>query len=211
MSDETAVKSEATKPVKKLTFDWLNRRVHLYLALALLPWFLVYGVSSVSFSHPDWFEKGPPNKVLFEREYQLEPIPADADLKPIGEKIQKDAGLEGHFSVYRPGNGSINLWATTFMKSTNATYDPKNHTLRAEETVFTFRGLLGRLHTRGGFENPDILHQAWGVIVDVVQVGIVLWVISGFVIWWKMKRYRLWGLLATATGIASFAIFMAGL
>ena len=44
MSDETAVKSETTAPGRKLTFDWLNRRVHLYLALALLPWFLVYGV-----------------------------------------------------------------------------------------------------------------------------------------------------------------------
>ena len=92
MSDETALKSETTTPGRKLTFDWLNRRTHLYLALLLLPWFLVYGVSSVSFSHPDWLGKSPPNKVLFDREYHLDPIAADADLKSIGDKIQKDAG-----------------------------------------------------------------------------------------------------------------------
>ena len=162
MSDETTIKSEATKPGRKLTFDWLNRRVHLYLAMALLPWFLVYGVSSIFFSHPAWFAKAPPNKVLFEREYQLDPIAADADLKPIGAKIQKDAGLEGHFNVFRGQNGAINLWTTTFMKSTQVTYDPKNHTLKAENSVFRFPSLLTRLHTRGGFERPGLLHQAWG-------------------------------------------------
>ena len=211
MSDETITKSEATTPGRRLTFDWLNRRMHLYLALALLPWFLVYGASSVFFSHPTWFEKAPPNKVLFERAYELEPIPADADLKPIGARIQKDAGLEGHFNVFRSPSGSINLWTTTFMKSTQVTYDPKNHTLKAENSVFRFGSMLTRLHTRGGFDNPGLLHQAWSIIVDLVQLAIVLWVISGFIMWWKLRRHRTWGLLATAAGIISFAIFMANL
>ena len=34
-----------------MTFSHVNRRVHLYLALALLPWFFMYGISSVPFVH----------------------------------------------------------------------------------------------------------------------------------------------------------------
>ena len=35
----------------------LNRRVHLYLGLALLPWFLMYGVSSIPFAHNAFFDQ----------------------------------------------------------------------------------------------------------------------------------------------------------
>ena len=40
-----------------MTYSHLNRRVHLYLGLALLPWFLMYGVSSVVFAHTSFFER----------------------------------------------------------------------------------------------------------------------------------------------------------
>ena len=39
-----------------MTFPHFNRRLHLYLGLALLPWFLMYGLSSVPFAHSQYFE-----------------------------------------------------------------------------------------------------------------------------------------------------------
>ena len=38
-----------------MTFSHLNRRVHLYLGLALLPWFFMYGISSLPFAHNQFF------------------------------------------------------------------------------------------------------------------------------------------------------------
>ena len=40
-----------------MTFSHLNRRLHLYLGLALLPWFFMYGISSVPFAHNQFFEQ----------------------------------------------------------------------------------------------------------------------------------------------------------
>ena len=40
-----------------MTFSHLNRRTHLYLGLALLPWFVMYGISSVPFAHNQVFEQ----------------------------------------------------------------------------------------------------------------------------------------------------------
>ena len=40
-----------------MSFSHINRRVHLYLGLALLPWFLMYGVSSVPFAHTQFFDQ----------------------------------------------------------------------------------------------------------------------------------------------------------
>jgi hypothetical protein len=37
------------------TFDKINRRTHLYLGLFLMPWLLMYGVSSFIVIHQSWF------------------------------------------------------------------------------------------------------------------------------------------------------------
>ena len=38
-----------------MTLNLILRRTHIYLALFLLPWFGMYGISSLPFSHPEWF------------------------------------------------------------------------------------------------------------------------------------------------------------
>lgn len=40
-----------------MSFNHFNRRLHLYLAMFLLPWVLMYGLSSLPFSHHDFFEE----------------------------------------------------------------------------------------------------------------------------------------------------------
>ncbi|MEO8425771.1 MAG: hypothetical protein ABI651_01535 [Verrucomicrobiota bacterium] len=38
-----------------ITFDRINRRTHLYLGLILIPWVMMYGISSFVISHHAWF------------------------------------------------------------------------------------------------------------------------------------------------------------
>ena len=40
-----------------MTFPHFNRRLHLYLGLALLPWLFMYGLSSIPFAHTQYFER----------------------------------------------------------------------------------------------------------------------------------------------------------
>ena len=42
---------------RSMTFSHFNRRLHLYLGLALLPWFFMYAISSVPFAHNQFFEQ----------------------------------------------------------------------------------------------------------------------------------------------------------
>jgi hypothetical protein len=48
-----------------MTFNHLNRRTHLFLALALLPWVLIYGISSLIIHHRDWFNPEMPYTATF--------------------------------------------------------------------------------------------------------------------------------------------------
>ena len=109
-----------------MTFSQLNRRVHLYMGMFLLPWFFVYGVSSLPFSHAPYFQAlyndGVPQWSLrFDRRYDLDVLP-DAPLRHVGARIMKDAGLEGAFGASRPDERQISLYVYTFWTATRVTY-----------------------------------------------------------------------------------------
>ena len=80
-----------------MTLNHFNRRFHLYLAMALLPWFFVYGISSLAIQHGNLFtfgEKNPPWEQAGEKPYSLD-IPEDPDWRAIGAKV-----LWGQIDVY---------------------------------------------------------------------------------------------------------------
>jgi hypothetical protein len=58
-----------------ITFDKINRRAHLYLGLCLMPWLLMYGVSSFIVIHQSWFPKDrPAREVVVEKAYAVRSI-----------------------------------------------------------------------------------------------------------------------------------------
>ncbi len=198
-----------------MSFSHFNRRLHLYLALSLMPWFLMYGLSSIPFSHPKWmdawFNDGAPMwTTRFDRSYDLA-VPANADLKPIGARIVKDSGLEGAFGTYRNNEREVNVYMYSFWKSTRLTYFPRDKRLLAEDMRFRWDRFLTGMHARGGFEQPGTLHKAWAVTVDLVCVGFLVWIASGLIMWWQLRSARGWGWLALGGGTLLFAAFLWGL
>lgn len=193
---------------------WLHvcRRAHLYLGLALLPWFLVYAVSSIPFSHNEFFQdldkaKGLPNWYpRFDRSYEIE-VPASGNLRPLGAKILADSGIEGAFGVYRQGPDQINVYVHSFWKSTQLKYFISSKRLVAEDKRFRWDHALTGMHAKGGFENGG-LHNLWAVLVDLVCVSMLLWVATGLLMWWKLPSTRVWGWVAVIGGCLSFAAFL---
>jgi hypothetical protein len=193
-----------------MTFSHVNRRVHMYLGLFLLPWFFAYGLSSVPFSHPRWAQAiyGQPVWTLrFERSYQL-PMPPDAALKEIGNAIAREAGIEGTHGAYRPNPNRINVYVHTFWKASQISYDTEKKILRAEDRRFRWDHFLTGLHARGGFQHDSLLDDAWAVAVDVVCAGFLIWIASGLYMWWHVPRHRNWGWLALGGGAGVFAALL---
>lgn len=199
-----------------MTFLHFNRRAHLYLGLGLLPWFLMYGVSSIPFAHGRYFDeldkaKGVPLWTLREeRAYRIE-IPAEGDLRAVGGQIMKDLGLEGSYGAYRQGANQVNVYVHTFLKSTQVKYYAEEGRVTVEDRRFRSDQFLTGMHARGGFEQEGWLTKAWGVVVDVVVVGMMWWVVSGLIMWWKLPGKRRWGWVALGLGVGSWAAFMGGL
>ena len=198
-----------------MTFSHFNRRLHLYLALLLLPWFSMYGASSLPFAHSQFFndldaKKGLPTWNL-RYEHALDaPLPDSdpASLRRFGKTLLDDGSIRtSTYGVYRQSPTQINVYCYSFWHSTQLLYFTDRKLVRAEDRRFRWDQFLTGMHARGGFEQEGLLVRSWSVVVDLVQIGILLWIASGLVMWWELRAHRRWGLAAIAAGVVTFAAF----
>jgi hypothetical protein len=197
-----------------MTFAHLNRRTHLYLGLALLPWLFMYGISSIPFAHNQFFEQRDARKGLplwtLRAEYRFDvPVPDEAKaLRSLGAVLLARAGIENtSFGVYRQSPTQLNVYSYSFWKSTQLKYFVDEKRVTVEDRRFRWEHFLTGMHARGGFEQEGLLQNSWSVIVDVVCLAIVLWIASGVYMWWGLPGSRRWGLLAIVAGCVSFVVF----
>jgi hypothetical protein len=94
------------------------------------------------------------------------------------------------------------------LSNTTITWNSASRRLTAARIGLDWRKLLTKIHTRGGFETPGFPRNLWSAIVDLVQVAMIIWIASGLYMWWHLKRYRGWGLVALGCGNALFAAFL---
>ena len=197
-----------------MTCSHLNRRLHLYLGLALLPWFFMYGISSVPFAHNQFFEqrdaaKGLPLWTLRAERTLDVPVPQDtAGLRAFGATLLKDAGVAAtSYGTYRQTPTQINVYAYSFWTSTQLKYDSDRKKLTVEDRRFRWDHFLTGMHARGGFEQEGFLQQSWSIVVDIVCVAMIVWIASGLVMWLELPGQRRWGWVAIVAGTASFLFF----
>ncbi|MBI3281777.1 MAG: hypothetical protein HYZ57_18285 [Acidobacteria bacterium] len=195
-----------------MKFSHVNRRLHLYLALTLLPWFLMYGISSFPFAHHGIFDAvyndGVPLwKVRFDKPYAIE-APKQGDLRPIGARVMAENGLEGSFGTYRGKPGELNIFVHSFLHSTRLTYFEKEQRLLAEDRRWRWDQFFTGMHARGGFAQDSWLVDAWGVVVDIVCIGFLLWIATGLYMWWQLRAARTWGWVALGAGMGVFVLLL---
>lgn len=191
------------------TFDLINRRAHLYLGLFLMPWLLMYGISSFFIIHQSWFRpaREPAWEPLFQRAYDR-PVSDTGDLRATAQEILKDCNLEGAFWASKPNADTLQVDRFSFWGSTRLTYSTKAHTLKAERQRQSPSQAVVRMHFRGGFRQTGFWDRFWGLLVDLACVGIILWIASGLIMWWRLPRLRMWGAAAATCGAVLFLVLV---
>ena len=189
------------------------RRTHMYLALFLTPWVLMYALSTMAMNHRGLFRKyygaGPaPFEVERVQAYTRIFLP-DATPAAVAEQILKDLGLEGTYTVRgSPSGGSLTVLRQDPVSPRRVTYTPATAKLLVEKEVFRTPALLERLHRRRGFQHKYFAQDFWASSVDLVIVAMIFWAGSGLWMWWELAETRRWGALSAACGFALFAFFL---
>jgi hypothetical protein len=184
-----------------VTFLLFVRRLHLYLGLFLLPWVILFGVSSYPFNHPAQVQ--PKWTVRMDRPYTLDVQPG-ADLRSVGARIHAEAGFSGGFYVNQPNPQRINVTHPDFFHPTRITYFIDQKRLLAEDREFVWRQFLTSMHAHAGYELDSFWNTVWGVMIDVVCISLIVWIASGLITWWMLPGSRGWGWVAIAAGLTSF-------
>lgn len=196
-----------------MIFTVFARRVHMYLALFLVPWVLVYGLSAVVMNHMSFFAGlyGQSwGQFVKEEETTYDgPLPEGADARTIAPLILKDLGLEGtHWADAKRDGSRITINRGGMIQPRRITFTPADRTLVVERQTFQWPLFLRRLHVRRGYSQPYLADGLWAAGVDLVIVAILTWGFSGLWIWYKMKKARRWGTLCVAVGCILFAVFL---
>ena len=194
-----------------MSFLYFIRRTHLYLGLVLLPWVIMFGVSSIPLNHND--PSAPPAWVTIADMPLNTDVPATnkaEDLRGVGRAMMNAAGVSGGFYVNRPNPGQLNVHHPKFVGSTRLFYYIDEKRLVAERQAFAPRMFIMGLHMRAGYTLGGFWDSLWAVFVDLVSVGLLLWIVSGLIMWWKIPGtgLRRWGWIALASGAACFAVIM---
>ena len=195
-------------------WNLIFRRTHLYLGMLLMPWVVIYSLSTVLFNHHGWFEKSraePAWLPLWEKDYARDVPPGgDEALRETARQILADNGLAGAFFVQRQGS-KLNLHLPNFWQPTRLTYDVGAKRLTAEKKNFAWVEVFTRLHFRTGYGQAGFLNNLWAFIVDVFCVTLLIWIGTGLYLWWKLVPTRMWGFITIAAGAVSILLLLSTL
>jgi len=191
----------------------LFRTVHLYLALFLAPWVLMYLLSTMAMNHrptmSKWFgETGPDYEIeqtlTYDRVFSESVKPGQA-----ADQILEDLELSGTRWV----QGSVTDSPLVILRESplmlrRITFSAQTRTLTIEKARPKPPSVLEEMHRRAGFSHGFLLNHLWAISVDLVIAAIVLWAVSGLWIWWGFKKTRTWGAICLISGIGLFSFFL---
>ncbi len=194
-------------------FVKIVRQVHMYLALFLVPWMLMYAVSGMVMNHRDFFAEyygGHPLSWQKERELTYDgQFAPDATPEMMARRILSDLDMDGAHWARRSDNGErVTIFRNDPIAAKRITFTPADGKLVIERAEFRTPTFLTRLHGRRGYQQDYFLEDAWGFCVDLVIFAIVFWGISGLWLWTKVRPTRQWGLVSIAAGTGLFLFFL---
>lgn len=192
----------------------LVRRLHLYTGLLVLPWVVMFGLSSLLLNHATWMPDGPDAwSTIAERPYTIDVPSGGGDLRPVARQILTDFGfdLSYGFGVYPLGSTRIVANVPGFRRPIRVTYFKDQHRALAEQRRFVPGAFLRNMHTRDGYYLEAGPQTAWGVVVDVVCGLFLFWIVSGLYLWWKLPGSRGWGMVTLVGSVACFTWLMLSL
>ena len=183
----------------------LIRRIHLYSALILAVFITMYFVTGIAIVHQGWFGKETP-PVETTTTHTLDPDlrPTDADFAP---RLAERLDLPGRYSEVQPRGE--NRWFITYFRPGlyhEVTIEP-DRTARVMRRDLALRQTLVGFHRLHGYHG-NWFFILWAAMMDLVNVAMVVFGLTGIYMWWKLsKRHALgWLLLLASYGYTATII-----
>lgn len=187
----------------------LIRRVHMYLALFLTPWMLMYALSTIAMNHRAVFIGE--HRIDYETEQELSydaTFPPGASARTKAEQILANLELDGLFYTRQSEDDKLVIYRENPLRNHRVTFDESAGSLLIESGAHPPGASLEEMHRARGYDTGGSLRTLWAVIVDVVIFAIAFWCLSGLWLWWQLKKTRWIGAACVVGGVLYFALFL---
>ena len=194
-------------------FSKVIRRTHMYLALFLMPWMLMYAFSTLAMNHRNLFrERESENTVRYEKEKEVlydGVFPSNASPSLMAQQILSGLHMNGSHSANSASVGQeVIIHRHDPISPRRITYTPADRLLVVEREIFRTPVFLERMHRRSGYQHDYPFDDTWAFSVDLVVVTMVFWILSGLWMWWELQSTRRWGALCLVVGLGLFVFFL---
>lgn len=187
------------------------RRTHMYLALFLTPWMLMYALSTMAMNHHQLLIELYGGRPPFEAERELDydqPFAAGLSRQDAARQILDAADLDGRHRAQGDAAKRLTVLRLDPVSPRRLVYSADDQRVVIEKQEYRTPNLLARLHTRHGYGTDYAADDTWAFTVDLAIVAMLFWVLSGFWLWWEMKATRRLGTVAMLGGLGLFALFL---
>jgi len=180
-----------------------SRTLHIYLTLLALAAMLFFAITGFTAHHEDWFNATEPQK----KEPIAATIPADllksgSDLALI-DYIRKTHHIRGSGIAYNESPEEISITYKRPGGEWTALITKPAGQLTLSESTWNTWAVVNDLH-RG----RNATGAAWGWVIDLSALLIVLACITGFILWLALPKRRKRGILYMLLGTAAlFAVY----
>lgn len=207
----------------KITIFWMdiwNKKLHIYLGLFFL-WFLwLFAISGLFLNHPKWlFADFWPSRNQSEFARKIQSPPEKNDLG-IARNLMQQLGISGEieWTTTRPASDRFDFRIV----KPGQIIEVKTDLKRGEAAVNAIQtngwGIVKMLHTFTGVRSTDLSAErdwwatkVWSFSMDALSIGLVILVISGIILWLKLKNSRILGAIFLGSGLLSCGFFVFGL
>ena len=187
-------------------YRWL-RNTHLFLGLFCCLYVLMYGVSSVKFSHQSWF---PATPTVIESSVTVPPE-IGTSARAVARELMEKHGMTGELTAGRETPGGFSFRIVRSGMNYTVDYRRGNGEARVTTRKPSFMQMMVNMHNiEHGLWHESALRQAAGILVGVVSAALIILALSGIYLWFKIHQERLIGsiLLALSLGYSLTVIIL---
>lgn len=179
----------------------LLRRLHLACAFVLLGFVGMYVLTGYVLTHGSWFGEGSEQVVRRSESPPAEAL-ANPDSPAFATDLKRRLGLQGKPStVERRGDGT---WRVTYSHPghvSEVTVASDRTRVSVVEKRFGWQRTLRGLHRFHGYGAGGV-YTLWAVMVDLNAVAMIVFAITGFLLWHRRTRDRRVGWAMLSLGFA---------
>jgi hypothetical protein len=196
-----------------------NRRLHYYLGLYLLFFCWLFTLSGLLLNHPRWeFAQFWPRRIERITEHAIVP-PRGASNVERARDLMTQLSLAGEIQwpAVPPAAGRLAFQVSRPGLTTDVDADGAAGRATVHSTALNAWGVFHVLHTFTGMAATESRHErdwalttVWAFTMDAVAGGLILMVLSSYIMWFQLRPKRAGGILALMAGFAACAAFVLG-